>query len=148
RQRTRIIIGVLVALQLGEKALVVPHVEAVELAEDVHVARHRRRLSQSHGDEHASLHVELTGLPEIVDAIEVSRPSWMRRRHPTELLLNLQPYGHWIHPNELARQTGDEQLTSVLGLHKRAEGIGHLESAFVIDARRCVASKHTSPRPC
>ena len=48
RQRARVVVGVRLALQLGEEAIVVPDVEVVELAEHVDVAGHRRGLAQPH----------------------------------------------------------------------------------------------------
>ena len=64
RQRARVVVGVRVALQLGEEAIVVPDVEVVELAEHVDVAGHRRGVAQARGDEHAALRVELAVWPK------------------------------------------------------------------------------------
>ena len=47
RQRARVVVGVRLALQLGEEAIVVPDVEVVVLAEHVDVAGHRRGVAQA-----------------------------------------------------------------------------------------------------
>ena len=66
----RVVVGVRLALHLGEEAIVVPDVEVVVLAEHVDIAGHRRGLAKANRNEHAALHVELAGLAEVVDAIE------------------------------------------------------------------------------
>ena len=59
-------------LEPGLQAIVVPGVEVVVLAEDIDVARDRRRFAQARRDQHASLRIELHRLSEEIHAIEKS----------------------------------------------------------------------------
>jgi hypothetical protein len=123
---------------------VVPHIEIVDLAQHVDVARHRRRVAQPHRDQHTALHVELRRLAEVVDPIEEAEPRRVRRRHPAQLLLDVEPDRHRIDPDVLARQARQEEFTAVLALEQGPEGVGHLEPTLVIDASRRVAPKHAT----
>ena len=51
----------------------IPDVEIVELAEDVHVAAHRGGLAQPSGNQHPSLCIQLAYLPEVIHAIEIAQ---------------------------------------------------------------------------
>ena len=123
----------------------IPHIEAVVLAHHVHVAGHRRGVTQANRDDDAALRVELGGLSEVVHAIQIAQPRWMRRRHRAELLFDLEPDRQRIDADVLASKTCQEQFAAVLALEQSAKSIGDLESPFVIDASRRVAPKHTKP---
>src|SRR5262249_22992015 len=121
-------------------------VEPVHLSEDVDFAAHRRALTQAHGDDDAALAVELGGLPEVIDAIEVAELRRVARRHACEFFLELEPHGQRKNANIFTGQAGEEELAAVLRLEERTEDVGHLESSFVIDAGRRVTPKHPTPR--
>ena len=55
RERACVVIAERLALELRGEALVVPHLEVVELADDVDLARHRGRVAQPRLNEHAAL---------------------------------------------------------------------------------------------
>ena len=63
----------------------------------------------------------------------------MRGGHPGQLFFNLDPDRHGVNRDRLSRETRDEQLSSVLFLDHHPEGIGNLESPFVIDFRGIIA---------
>jgi hypothetical protein len=93
---------------------VVPDVEPVVLAENIHLARHRRRVAKPHRNQHPPLYVELGDLAEVVHAIEKTQLCRMCGGHRAELLLDVEPHGHRVDADELAREAGNEQFAAVL----------------------------------
>ena len=59
---------------LGDEALVVPHLEVVDLTEHVDVAGHARGLAQPRVDDDAALDVDLRRLAVVVDPVEELEP--------------------------------------------------------------------------
>ena len=75
-----------------------------------HVADNRRALAQMRRNHHASLGVELAGLPVVVHAIEKLEAGGMTAGHLQQLPLELQPGREGVNSDTLSRQARDEHV--------------------------------------
>src|SRR4029077_20505961 len=97
RKRSRIVICVRIALKLGEKPIVIPHIAVAELPEHINVANQCGGVAESNRDDNATLCVEFTGLSKVVHAIEKTKFGGMRRRRGAKLCLDLEPHRHRVY---------------------------------------------------
>ncbi len=141
-ERPGVVVRIGLALELGDEPLVVPDVEVVVLAEDVHFAAHPRRFAQPRMDDHAPLRVERRRLTEVVDAVEELQACGMRGGHPSHLFFQAHPDRHGVNADVLPREARHEHVGSVLPLDEAPERIRDLEPPLVIDLGGIVAPEH------
>src|ERR1043166_3519282 len=66
----------------------------------------------------------------------------MGRRHRGKLFFALEPHGHRVNADVLAREAGQEDLPAVFLFDKTAKGVRNLEPPLVIDAGGGTTPEH------
>src|SRR5690349_5449709 len=84
RERSCVVIGERLALELREEPVVVPHFEKLHLAEYVDIAGHAGGFAKTSGNQHAPLNVELGDLSEKIHAVEKLDAGRVGARHLRE----------------------------------------------------------------
>jgi len=111
------------------EALVVPHVQMVELTDHCHFAAHRRGVPELRGNQDPTLSVDAHLLTKVIGAVKELPFGLVGRRQRCELLLHLAPDRKRVDLGELTIQTGHEEIRTVR-FQLRLEGGRNLKSTL------------------
>jgi hypothetical protein len=122
---------------------VIPHLEVLDLAEDVDFSGHAGRIAKPGGDDDPALRVELADLTVVIDAVEELEARRVGGWHSLQPLLDRDPRRHRVHAHRLSGDAGHvEPAGAVLLLHEGLEGVRDLQPTLVVDSRGIASPEH------
>src|SRR5690606_3318159 len=123
--------------------LPVPDLEMVALCRNDHFARHAGAFAQQRLNQQATLAVEAKLGAEVADPLEEPLAHRIGRGQRRKLGLDLFPDGERIDERLLSRHRGDEKVRAPPLLEGATEIRRDLESALVVDGRKCASAQHS-----